>query len=88
MEVDMEPTQHKTTILLTSTLHERLTSLARRRRVSMGHLIRKAVEAQYGLIDVEERVEAVHSLAELSLPVDTPAVMKVESDSFGHDSIP
>jgi predicted DNA-binding protein len=88
MEVDMELTQRKTTILLTATLHQRLVSLARRRGVSMGHLIRKAVEAQYGFIDPEERMEAVRALGELALPVDSPTVMKAESDPFGHGPIP
>lgn len=82
MEVDMEPRAHKTTILLSASLHERLISLARQRGVSMGHLIRAAVEAQYGLMDTEERVRAVRSLGDLSLPVDTPATMKRESNPF------
>lgn len=80
----MEPASHKTTILLTATLHERLTRLARLRGVSMGHLIRSAVEAQYGLVDSEERLAAVHALGALALPVDTVAAMKVESEPFGH----
>ena len=45
MEVHVEPASHKTTILLTPSLHERLSRLARVRGVSMGQLIRTAVEA-------------------------------------------
>lgn len=84
----MEPTQRKTTILLTATLHERLVSLARRKGVSMGHLIRQAVEAQYGLVDPEERLEAVHALGAFSLPVDTVEVMKAESNPFDAEPVP
>jgi hypothetical protein len=88
MEVHMEPARHKTTILLTSRLHARLTSLARQRGVSMGHLIRSAVQAQYGLVDPEERVAAVGALGELSLPVATPQAMKAESNPFSDDPLP
>ncbi len=83
----MEPTSHKTTILLTATLHERLAALARAQGVSMGHLIRSAVEAQYGLVDPDERLRAVSALGALSLPVDTVAAMKAESDPFGHEPL-
>jgi predicted DNA-binding protein len=79
MEVHMELASHKTTILLTPSLHERLSRLARARGVSMGQLIRSAVEAQYGVSDPEERRAAVAALGALSLPVDTPQVMKAES---------
>jgi len=54
----------------------------------MGHLIRSAVQTQYGLVDPEERAEAVRALGELSLPVDTPQVMKAESNAFGDDPLP
>lgn len=84
----MEPVHHKTTILLTSTLHERLASLARQRGVSMGHLIRAAVEAQYGLVDLDERLSAVEALGRLSLPVDTAEAMKAESDPFEREHLP
>lgn len=84
----MEPSSHKTTILLTATLHERLSSLARLRGVSMGHLIRSAVEAQYGLVDLDERLSAVQALGALSLPVDSVDAMKAESDPFGREPLP
>ena len=88
MVVHMEPARHKTTILLTKRLHAHLTALAQQRGVSMGHLIRSAVQAQYGLLDPEERAEAVRALGELSLPVDTPQVMKAESNAFADDPLP
>ena len=88
MDTHMEPSQHKTTILLSSTLHTRLTQLARQRGVRMGHLIRTAVQVQYGLVDREERVKALRALGELSLPVGSPQAMKVESNPFGDDPLP
>lgn len=84
----MEQASHKTTILLTPTLHERLLSLARDRGVSMGHLIRSAVEAQFGLVDPDERLSAVRALGKLSLPVDTVEAMKFESNTFGRELLP
>ncbi len=84
----MERAQHKTTILLTETLYERLSSLAQQRGVSMSHLIRSAVEAQYGLVDRHERLSAVRDLGALSLPVGTVEAMKDESDPYGRDPLP
>lgn len=84
----MEPASHKTTILLTPSLHERLSRLARVRGVSMGQLIRTAVEAQYGRVDPEERVAAVAALGALSLPVDTPQAMKAESAPADEEPVP
>jgi hypothetical protein len=84
MEVDME-LERKTTILLTPALHARLQRLARTRGTSMGALIREAVEAQYGLTSMDERLAAVRELASLSLPVGTPAEMKAESVDDGED---
>lgn len=84
----MESATHKTTILLTPSLHERLTRLARQRGTSMGQLIRSAVEAQYGLVDTNERLAAVAALAALSLPVDTPAAMKAESIPYDGEPVP
>lgn len=77
----------KTTILLTPALHERLVALARDRGVSMGQLIRQAVEAQYGLGDATERLEAVRSFAALALPVGPPAAMKAESAPSGTEPL-
>ena len=84
----MERAQHKTTILLTEALYERLSSLSRQRGVSMSQLIRSAVEAQYGLVDRDERLSAVRALGALSLPVDTVEVMKAESDPYSEEAPP
>lgn len=84
----MEHASHKTTILLTPSLHERLTRLARARGTSMGQLIRSAVEAQYGLAEPGERLAAVAALAGLSLPVHTPAAMKAESIPYDEEPVP
>lgn len=78
----------KTTILLSPALHDRLVQLARRRGVSMGQLIRQAVESQYGWVDADERLEAVRALGALALPVGSPAAMKAESDPFGSEPLP
>jgi predicted DNA-binding protein len=69
----------KTTILLPPDLHERLSTLAAQKHVSMGELIRKACEQQYRLAPKEERIAAVQALAKLSLPVASPKKMKKES---------
>ena len=84
----MERAQHRTTILLTETLYERLSSLAQQRGVSMSHLIRSAVEAQYGVVDRDERLSAVHALGALSLPVGTVEAMKAESDPYDGEALP
>jgi len=69
----------KTTILLTPEQHAHLARTARRRRTSIGDLIRKACEAQYGLQSDSDRLSAVEALGELDLPVSTPGKMKQES---------
>ena len=78
----------KTTILLTPTLHERLTRLARQRGVSVGQLVRTACERQYGLVSEESRTEAVQQLAALSLPVGDPQAMKRESVPSADELLP
>lgn len=70
---------HKTTILLSEPLHQRLSDLARERKTSMGELVRRACQAQYGTGDNAARVQAVQALAALSLPVAEPAQLKRES---------
>ena len=69
----------KTTILFTPEQHAHLARTARRRRTSVGDLIRKACEAQYGLQSDSDRLSAVAALGALELPVSTPAQMKRES---------
>ena len=78
MEVHMELTK-KTTILFPPELYNHLVSLAKQRRVSLGHLVRAACEMEYGKLSEEETVAAVKELAGLSLPVGSPAEMKQES---------
>ena len=74
----------KTTILLQPGLHERLTRLAERRSTSVGELIRSACERQYGMGASDERLTAVDSLGQLSLPVSSPGEMKHET---GHAAV-
>jgi hypothetical protein len=62
---------HKTTILLSAGLHERLKSL--------GELVREACIRQDGLSDAEDRLAAVEAMAAMSLPVGTVEDMKQES---------
>lgn len=69
----------KTTILFPPQLHERLARVAASRGVSMGDLVRKACERQYGRGSREERLAAVRDLAELRLPVGEPEEMARES---------
>ena len=78
-EVYMDSISKKTTILFTYDEHRRLTSLAARRGVSLGWLVREACVAQYGAVDHVARAAAVASLVALSLPVGTPSEMKQES---------
>jgi hypothetical protein len=69
----------KTTILFPPDFHERLSRLAKQQGTSLGDLVRKACEIQYGLVSTETRLEAVRQLAALSLPVGKPGTMKRES---------
>ena len=69
----------KTTILLSEELHEHLTALAAERGSSLGELVRRACELQYGLVSPEGRLAAAQALGELALPVGSPARMKEES---------
>lgn len=69
----------KTTILFPPALHERLSRLAEQQGTSLGDLVRKACEIQYGLASAATRLEAIRQLAALSLPVGDPGAMKHES---------
>lgn len=71
--------EKKTTILLSAKLHSRLSRLAKRRKMSLGELIRRACEREYGLAEHEQRRAAVRKLSELRLPVADVATMKAES---------
>jgi hypothetical protein len=78
MEVYMELSK-KTTILFPQSLHERLSRLAAQKGLSLGELVRSACKQQYGIVSKKDRIEAVHSLAELELPVGDPQEMKAQS---------
>ena len=78
----------KTTILLTPDLHRQLTRLASLRGTSLGHLVRRACELQYGLSSTEERLAAVERLAALRLPVGTPEEMARESQPSPDELLP
>ena len=78
----------KTTILFSVDFHERLSRLAKQRGVSLGELVRRACEKQYGLISSETRVEAVQTLAGLSLPVEDPKTMKEQSVPTPDELVP
>jgi len=83
----MEPMK-KTTILFPSYLHERLSRLAKQQGTSLGKLVRRACERQYGLMSAEARLEAVRQLAAMSLPVGDSGAMKRESISGAEDLLP
>jgi hypothetical protein len=87
MEAHMELTK-KTTILFSPDLHERLSRLAEQQGTSLGDLVRKACEVQYGLVSAETRLEAVRRLAAMSLPVGDPRAMKRESVPRAEDLLP
>jgi hypothetical protein len=87
MEVRMELTK-KTTILFSPELHERLVRLAEHRGTSLGDLVRRACEIQYGILPVKVRRAAVRELASLSLPVGDPGAMKRESVPRPEDLLP
>jgi predicted DNA-binding protein len=78
----------KTTILFSPELHERLVQLARQKGVSLGYLVRSACETQYGLVAVEDRLEAVRELSRLSLPVADTRTMKEQSVPDVSDLLP
>ena len=78
----------KTTILLTEELHERLTRLAEQEGVSLGELVRRACEREYGIVSRKERIAAVEALAALRLPVADVETMKRESTLTADELLP
>ena len=78
----------KTTILLSPDLHEKLTRLAAQNAVSLGELVRRACEKQYGIVSSEDRLAAVRSLGALTLPVADPKAMKAEAVPKPDDHLP
>ena len=78
----------KTTVLFPPDLYEHLAALARERKVSVGHLVRAACQAQYAFCSTEDRLQAVTELCGLSLPVASTARMKRESVPHPDDLLP
>ena len=78
----------KTTILFPPDLYARLSRLAEQQGTSLGNLVRKACELQYGRVSAETRLEAVRQLAAISLPVGNPGAMKCESVPRAEDLLP
>jgi hypothetical protein len=74
----MEMTK-KTTILFTPALHRHLVKIAEQRGTSLGDLVRKACETQYGGTSPERRRQAVRELGTLDLPVGNVDDMKRQS---------
>ena len=78
----------KTTLLFPPDLYRDLTRLARQRRVSVGELVRRACEAQYGIVSLESRLAAVKELEAMSLPVGEPEQLERESVPDPKDLLP
>jgi hypothetical protein len=84
LEVAMRLT-HKTTVLFSEGLHRQLSRLAQERRQSLGELVRRACERQYGIADVDARLAAVETLNAMRLPVGPVEQMIAESVADPHD---
>ena len=69
----------KTTILVPPEIHAQLTHLARQLGASLGDLVRRACEAQYGLSSRDERLAAAREIEAMRLPVGDPAVKRESS---------
>ncbi|HVT15466.1 MAG TPA: CopG family transcriptional regulator [Thermoanaerobaculia bacterium] len=78
----------KTTLLFPPDLYKQLTRLARQRGVSVGELVRRACEAQYGVVSRESRLAAVRDLEAMSLPVGDPDQIERESVPSPEDLLP
>jgi len=69
----------KTTILFDSDEYERLKGIARRRKCSVGELVRSALRKEHMLSAPAKRVSAARKLAALSLPVSECEEMEQQS---------
>ena len=76
-DMDMELSK-KTTILFSKKQFALLKRIAASRNTSIGDLIRKACEENYGLISEAEAETAVDRLSQFSLPVSDIEEMKQE----------
>lgn len=78
----------KTTILFPPALHDHLARVARQRRTSLGELVRRACEREYGHSSVESRLAAVQELTAMELPVGDPDELERESVPSADDLLP
>lgn len=78
----------KTTALFPRDLHDHLVQLAQSLGVSFGELVRRACEAQYGVVPEETKLDAVRELAKLDLPVGSISEMKRQSVPDPDDVLP
>jgi hypothetical protein len=78
----------KTTLLFPPDLHRQLSRLAQQRGLSLGELVRRACEAQYGIVSKESRLAAVRDLEAMSLPVGDPEQIERESVPAPEDLLP
>jgi hypothetical protein len=78
----------KTTILFPPALHNHLLRLAENRGTSLGELVRRACEVQYGLVSTEDRLAAVREMTAMRLPVGDPQSMERESVPKPQDLLP
>lgn len=78
----------KTTLLFPPDLHRQLVRLAKQRRLSLGELVRRACEAQYGIVSKDSRLAAVRDLEAMSLPVGDPEQIERESVPGPEDLLP
>lgn len=78
----------KTTILFPPELHRRLAQLAEQKGTSLGDLVRRACEQQYGITSRERRIEAAEELAKLALPVGEVRQMIRESVPSPEELLP
>lgn len=78
----------KTTLLFPPDLHEHLARLARVQGVSLGELVRRACEEQYGIVSRESRLAAVREIRAMALPVSDTVQMEFESVPRPEDLLP
>jgi hypothetical protein len=68
----------KTTILMPRRLHESLRRAAKRRRASVGQLIREACEAHYGGPSIEDKLALLERVVAFQEPVSSAEEMHDE----------
>jgi len=87
MEAYMELSK-KTTILFPPEMHEQLVALAEQLGTSLGALVRRACQREYGIASTSQRLAAVRELRSLALPVATAEEMAAESVPRPGDLMP